>query len=77
MTPVILAVSSAIVRFLIAEIKQSATGESSALIGEAIKQVFKKFRLQAKVVFELLWSGLLVAVLFVLFTWGGGTHFDL
>ena len=35
MTPAILAVSSAIVQFLIAEIKKSATGESSALIRQS------------------------------------------
>jgi hypothetical protein len=44
MTPAILAMSSAIIQFLVAEIKTSAKDEGTVLIGTTIKQVFKKFR---------------------------------
>lgn len=43
-TPIVLTVTSAVVGFLREEIKDSAKGETSGLVGAWMKQLFKKFR---------------------------------
>lgn len=48
MSPAILMVTSEIVKFLIDELKKTVKDESSALIGETVKKMFKKFRPEEK-----------------------------
>jgi len=48
MTPAVLAVTSEIVKFLSEEVKKSAKEEGTALVGETVKKMFKKFRPEEK-----------------------------
>ena len=48
MTPAALMVTSEIVKFLTEEVKKSAKGEGTALVGETVKKMFKKFRVEEK-----------------------------
>jgi hypothetical protein len=42
LTPVVLAISADVVKFLLEEVKKSAKDQSAAFIGEMVKQMFKK-----------------------------------
>lgn len=44
LTPVVLAVMTQVVQFIVDEIKKSAKGQGASLINDAVKQVFKKFQ---------------------------------
>ena len=44
MSPAILMITSEIVKFLIEELKKTVKDESSALVSETVKKMFKKFR---------------------------------
>lgn len=44
LTPIALTVVSEVMKFIVEEVKKSAKDESSALIGDMVKKVFKKFR---------------------------------
>jgi hypothetical protein len=44
MTPVIMAVSQQVILFVVEQVKKSAQEESSTLIDETVKKMFKKFR---------------------------------
>lgn len=44
LSPAILVVTSEIVKFLIEELKKTVKDESSALVSETVKKMFKKFR---------------------------------
>ncbi len=48
LTPLVLAVTTEVVKFLAEEIKKSVKEESSSLISASVKKVFKKFRPQEK-----------------------------
>jgi hypothetical protein len=44
LTPVVLAVATEVVKFVTEEVKKSAQAEGSALVGDAVKAMFKKLR---------------------------------
>lgn len=48
LTPVALAVTTEAVKFVVEEVKKSVKDESSSLIGETVKKMFKKFRPEQK-----------------------------
>ena len=48
MTPTVLAVTGEVVKFLMEELKKTAKDESTALVGETVKKMFKKFRPEEK-----------------------------
>jgi hypothetical protein len=48
LTPIALTVATEVVKFLVEEVKKSAKDESSAIIGDMVKRVFKKFKLAEK-----------------------------
>ena len=48
LSPVILAVTSEVIKFLTEELKKTMKDESSALVGEYVKKMFKKFRTDEK-----------------------------
>jgi hypothetical protein len=44
LTPIVLMVTTEVVKFLIEEVKKSAAAEGAGIISEAVKSLFKKFR---------------------------------